>query len=152
MVSRVGDYFKAKQDMEMAKLKFENEIALRHVDERIMELEWQGRNQVAVTEGESSMDVSNSQAFQSTLLKEPSSYSVQAITTASQNWLLIILDFYRGVIRPLVTTYLCILVTILYFTATSEEKLEIIKTILFLANTCILWWFGSRSKNSNKTK
>lgn len=150
IISRVADYKNKKLDIEISKLKFENERELRHIDERIMEAEWAGRNAVATTEGIAAMDVADSKSFQVSLTNEPKMYSNSKMITPGQNWMLVILDFIRGFIRPGLTAYLCILMSISYFKETGDEKAKIIETILTLTTTVCLWWFGTRSKDQKK--
>ena len=68
-----------------------------------------------------------------------------------------IVDTVRGLIRPILTTYLVVLITFLFLwakklagdSAISPDHAvtiigQIIATILYLCTACTLWWFGSR--------
>ena len=74
---------------------------------------------------------------------------------------MIVMDVIRGVIRPGLTVYLCVLTTIVYFQAvrlllsvgiqmdvSRAMKLTelVVGTILYLTTTCVLWWFGTRNR------
>ena len=87
-------------------------------------------------------------------------YSEKAFT-AGQNWVFVILDFARGVVRPALTLYLCGLVTLIYFATrdklkaedlTPDQALELFKlligSIIYVWTSCTLWWYGSRNKSS----
>ena len=54
-------------------------------------------------------------------------------------------DFCRGMLRPGLTVYFVLLLTVIYFTvATIQLRETIITTLLYLTTTCVLWWFGAR--------
>ena len=67
-----------------------------------------------------------------------------------------LLDVLRGVVRPGLTIYLCVLTTQIYNELasqvgplTADQRYEttklIVGTILYLFTTVTLWWFGTRS-------
>ena len=56
-------------------------------------------------------------------------------------------DVVRGLTRPLITWLLIILVAGIYWTSLPEEealRTRIVATVLYLATTCVVWWFGGR--------
>lgn len=74
-----------------------------------------------------------------------------------------VVDAVRGLIRPVLTTYLVVLVTFLFLwakklagdTAITQEHAitiisQIIATILYLCTACTLWWFGSRPPKKDR--
>ena len=73
---------------------------------------------------------------------------------AQQRWsrpgegaLIVAVDVVRGLTRPLITWLLIILVAAIYWTSLpGEEALRdrIVATVLYLATTCVVWWFGGR--------
>lgn len=158
-ISRFADYKTKQLDINLQKEKFSHEIELRHADARIMELEWAHKDKIAYTEAQSKTDQSDALSFQVALTSEPRQYSALDQITTKQNWLLVILDFIRGIIRPGLTLYLCMITTIVYFQAQNIIKdqavsvqqavdiyNQITATILYLSVTVILFWFGSRAK------
>lgn len=150
IVSRVGDYFTKKQDIEIIKIKCASEKELLEAQDRIMKTEWVGRNLVAATEGETARDVADGKSFQTSILSDAHIYANQKMVTAGQNWVMVILDFIRGFIRPALTAYLVILMSISYFMEVPEIKAQIVKTILSVTTTVVLWWFGTRSRDNKK--
>lgn len=163
-IARYADYKNKQLDIEVQKLKFDNEIQLRHIDERMMEKEWEARNQIAFTEAEARMDVEDSKSFQSALAMEPKLFHNPSKLTKAQNAWMVLVDGIRGLIRPGLTLYLCAISTAVYMQAGKvieqspipvESAVQIYNqissTILYLTTTCVLFWFGSRTK-SDKVK
>ncbi len=163
VISRVGDYKNKQLDIELQKLKFENEIELKHADARIIKLEWDSREKIAVTEADAKTFESDSKSFQIALSNEPKQYANPSKFTKAQNGLMAYLDFIRGLIRPCLTVYFCGIMTVLALQTAALIKLvpipveaaiimhsKNIETISFLATTCILFWFGIQTRKQNK--
>lgn len=162
---RFFDYKNKQLDITAAKDRMAHEALLRDKDAAIMDKEWAGRLQVAQAEGEAAKDVEESKAFGASYGMEPSRYSDQSKLTAGQGWIMVILDAVRGVVRPGLTIYLCVLTTFIYWqlrdimdtkTLWTQESAAkamemIINTVLYLTTTCVLWWFGTRNKVKPKT-
>lgn len=155
----IFQYFKAKQDLALFQAKSKHELDMKDKDAAIMAQEWAARTKVAQTEGETAKEVAATQAFASTLLREPERFSNAATLTVGQNWVLVILDFIRGSIRPALTAYLCVLTSYIWWEVHSKLTLEdletaqaleiwlqVVNTILYLTVTVILWWFGTRNQ------
>lgn len=143
----VLEYKTRKLDIELQKEKYANEIALKKVDAEMMTKEWAAK-----------VEVEDSKAFNTSLTSEPAVYH-EGKLTKEQNWLMVVLDFLRGVIRPGLTLYLCAITTVIYVKAARllngevilpgmayDLVTQIINTILYLTTTCVLWWFGTRNK------
>lgn len=158
IVQRYADHENKKLDLQVSAQKQSHEIALRKVDAEIMAQEWTARTKVASIESNAQIEVSENEAF-SKSFNEPLRYAEGIKYTRKQGALLVLLDFIRGVVRPGLTIYLCILTTLVYMHSrqligekllTPEQALEIIKliigTVLYLTTTCLLWWFGVRNK------
>lgn len=157
-LQRFADYKNKQLDMAIERQRGDQELAKRRIDKEITESEYAGRLRVAQVEGETSRDVADSQAFGQSLFREPERYS-QGTFTTGQMWVLVILDFARGITRPLLTLYLCALTTYIWWQVRQLLSLEdldpdrvlevwklVVNTILYLTTTCILWWFGVRNK------
>lgn len=155
---RIADYKNRQLDLQLDKQRGELELAKRDKDAAIMREEWAGRTQVAQIEGDATKDAAESAAFAASLSGEPKRYADGKMTTA-QTWLMVALDFIRGIVRPGLTIYLCVLTTLVYLQArellagqamSATEALELVKmivgTVLYLTTTCVLWWFGTRNK------
>lgn len=159
MIQRWADYKNRQLDIQIEREKRETEIAKRKADAEIMREEYAGRLKVAQEEGATARDVAETNAFNSTLLKEPERYSNASSLTPGMNWVLVILDAIRGSVRPLLTIYLCALTTYVWVQVRGElENQEIsgdaalevwrlvVGNILYLTTTVVLWWFGTRNK------
>lgn len=154
-VQRFADYKNKQLDAQVLLQKQAHEIALREIDSKIMAQEWAGRTRVAEAEATGKEAAEDAKAFAASF-SEPSKFAVA--TSSAQNWLFVILDFIRGIVRPVLTVYLCILTTAIYVHAkgllasdmSHGEAYELVKlivgTILYLFTTCLLWWFGVRNK------
>ena len=65
----------------------------------------------------------------------------------SDTWVVNILRL----VRPFITLLLIILVAILYFSnATEINRIEIVHSLIYMASSATLWWFGDRTLRNNK--
>lgn len=157
VVQRWADYKNRQLDLQLEQLKFSHEIESKKVDAEIMAQEWAARTRVAEVETAGASDVADAAAFGKAYELEPQKYATGTLTVG-QNWLMVVLDFARGIVRPGLTVYLCVLVTLLYMEAHDlmDEPLavdqqyaltlKITATILYVWTTCTLWYFGTRNK------
>ncbi len=141
IAQKFADYKTKKLELEMIQKKTESEIALRKVDAEIMAQEWAARTKVAEIE-------TASEDFKASF-NEPELYSAKVNPNEKQGWLLVIVDFLRGFVRPALTLYLCGIVTVLYWRTDGGtiNPQSIVDTILYLATMSCSWWFGSRTGN-----
>lgn len=151
--------YKAKQlDVQIQVQKFQHDLDMKKADAEIMNQEWRARTQVANIEAQDHAEVSANQAFSAALTAEPQRYSDSSKVTPAQEWLMVILDTVRGLIRPSLTIYLCLITTAIYIQ--SRELLgnnslgvdqasallnKIIDAVLYLTVLVVSFWFGSRS-------
>ena len=162
VTSKVFEFKTKKLEVEMQAAKFTNDIALKKVDAEIMAQEWAARTKVADIEATAKVDIEDSKAFNTALTSEPQRYA-QDDLTHSQNWLMVVLDLFRGIIRPSLTIYLCAITTVIYIKANHllnsnlvlpsmayDLVNQIINTILYLTTSCVLFWFGSRNHQKQK--
>jgi hypothetical protein len=136
-----ADYKTKKLELEMQQKKHENEIAMRKVDAEIMQQEWAARTKVAEVEADS-------KAFEASH-NEPELYSEKVAPTVKQGWLLVFVDFLRGIVRPFLTLYLCAVTTVMYMRTDggSINPQSVVDTVLFLTTTAVCWWYGSRGNS-----
>ena len=159
VLQRFADYKNKQLDMQLEAQRFAHELEKRKVDAEIMKEEWAGRDKVAQTEAAGAEAVADAQAFAASFRMEPTRYAEGASLTAGQAWLMVILDAMRGAVRPLLTVYLCLLTTYVWWQVrqtlstedlTQEAALDVRKmvvgNILYLTTTCVLWWFGTRNR------
>ena len=162
VTSKIYEFKTKKLEIELQKDKYANEIALKKVDAEIMAQEWAARTKVAEVEAEAKVDIEDSKAFNTALTSEPQRYA-QGDLTHTQNWLMIILDLFRGIIRPSLTVYLCAITTVIYIKANHilnsnlvlpsmayDLVTQIVNTILYLTTSCVLFWFGTRNHLKQK--
>lgn len=138
IAQKVADYKVKKLEIEAARIKQENELALRRVDAELMKEEWAQRTKVAEVEADAA-------AFEASH-DEPELYSEKVKPTKGQGWLLVIVDFLRGFVRPFLTLYLCGVTTAMYIRSDGGQinPQSVVDTVLFLTTTAVCWWFGSR--------
>ncbi len=159
VVDKVFTYKTKKLEIEQNRERFAHEVNMRKADAEIMAQEWAARTKVADIESAAKVDVADAAAF-SASFNEPERYATNV--SEKQNWLMVGLDVARGIVRPGLTLYLCVLTTLLYVKAhnlvpseiPTDQALgmvtEIQNTIMYLTTTCILWWFGTRNKAKQK--
>lgn len=161
-ISRFAD-FKTKQlDYSQALQIGEIEIQKRSLDAKIIEHEWNARESIAATESETSIELADARSFDTALTSEAKIFSNTPKLTRSQNWLMVVLDFIRGFIRPGLTLYLCAITTAVYLQAGNIIKAQpisveqavsmytqISSTILYLTTTAVLFYFGCRVRERN---
>jgi hypothetical protein len=76
----------------------------------------------------------------------------QRWSTGDSGWIVFV-DVVRGLMRPLLTLALVVLMGTIYFTLGVDKptmQSQIVSTILYLATAAVLWWFGSRMADSKK--
>lgn len=157
IAQRYADHQNKKLDMAVEKQRGEQELAKRQLDIQITQAEYAGKLKVAETEGATAKDVAESAAFGASMFKEPERYATGELSTG-QRWLMVLTDTFRGIVRPALTLYLCFLMTYVWYQVRAvlgAEDLDmatalaawskVVDTILYLATTCILWWFGTRN-------
>lgn len=159
VIQRWADYKNRQLDLQLEREKRETEIAKRKADAEVMREEYAGRLRVAQEEGATARDVAETNAFSETLLKEPERFSNASTLTTGQQWVMVFLDALRGVVRPLLTIYLCALTTYVWVQVralVAAENLDgeaalgvwkmVVGNILYLTTTVVLWWFGTRNR------
>ena len=162
-VQRVFDWLNKREEIKAQESKQAHEVAMLRANAEVMAQEWAARTRVAEVEAAGKEAVADAQAFAASFGMEPQSYSAKVKPTKGQGWLLIALDFIRGIIRPGLTVYLCAITTLVYFQARDmlvsfrgqmdpidavDISKLVISTVLYLTTTCVLWWFGTRNKQS----
>lgn len=160
VIQNVYSYKSKKLDIELEKTRHANELEQRRIDAAIMEKEWAARTQIAEVTAQGEVDKADAEALAKSYELEPDRYSNPTLLTRSQNWLLVILDALRAVVRPAMTIYLCVLTSFIYFqtrgliTSNPGDSFvlleKLVETILFLFVSVTLWWFGSRNTQIKK--
>lgn len=162
-VDKVFAYKTKKLEIEQNRERFAHEVNMRKADAEIMAQEWAARTKVAEVEGAAKIEVEDAKAFATSLTTDDKNYlDYLDKLNPKQDWFFVILECVKGLIRPGLTLYLCLLTTLLYIKAAklvpSEVPVDtalnmvtsIQNTIMYLTTTCILWWFGTRNKEKSK--
>lgn len=162
-IQRIFDWLNKREEIKAQESKQAHEVAMLRANAEVMAQEWAARTRVAEVEAAGKEAVADAQAFAASFGMEPQSYSVKVKPSKGQGWLLVALDFIRGIIRPGLTVYLCAITTLVYFQARDmllsfraqmdpidavDISKLVISTVLYLTTTCVLWWFGTRNKQS----
>jgi hypothetical protein len=156
-----------REETKLLKVKHEFELDKRRLDLQIMQGEAASKERITVIEADAARDVEDARTRSSSYDLEPKSYTANQKLTPNQLWLMVALDFARGIIRPGLTIYLCVQTTMIYYTAVAviktlqshgfnnEQAYQLVwliaAHILYLTSTCVTWWFGSRPPKPPKT-
>lgn len=155
-IQSVYQYKTRKLDIDLEKQKGLNEIEQRKLDIEQTKQEWASRTQIAEITTAGEVDKADAELLGKSYELEPQQYSEKTLLTRAQNWMFVIVDALRAIIRPGLTIYLAAITTMIYIQtrglittnqADSFALLEkLVNTILYLTTSCVLFWFGSRNK------
>jgi len=159
-VQRVFEYKSKQLDVQIQAQQQAHEVAMKEADAKIMAQEWAARTQVAQIQATAQVDAEDAKGFSAALTSEPQRYADATKLNSAQEWIMVFLDFVRGMVRPTLTLYLCVLTTLIYFQArqligstqglTVEQAVGlvtyIVNTVLYLTVTAVTFWFGTRNK------
>lgn len=172
LIQRWFDSKSKAQDIEVIKLNHENAVELRRIEIEQTAKEWEGRRDVAAEdraarEAEAAA-VERAAAYESDARMAVASIEhdrARYLSPAAQRrskWAAFMMgavDFTRGMVRPLLTAYLVIVVHLMFNWArtfaerngqalsaadSKEILLKIIEVVLYLATVAVVWWFGTR--------
>jgi hypothetical protein len=154
----VYQYKTRKLDIELEKSKAANELEQRKLDIEMQKQEWASRTQIAQITTAGEVDKADAETLAASYQLEPQQYSEKSLLSHGQEWVMVLLDAIRAIIRPGLTIYLCVLTSLIYFQTRgliqtnqgdSFALLEkLVNTILYLFTTIVCWYFGTRNKNS----
>ena len=134
-LSFVTNYFQAKQ-------KHAQEVELRKLDAEVAKIESAGYKEVAQIEAESAEAKSAWKA-----LEESYREAARRWSRPDDGFLMMFVDFCRGMTRPMLTWAFVAITAAVYFTVGAQDAKihgQIIDTVLYLTTTTVLWWFGAR--------
>jgi len=169
LIQRYFDYQHRNQDIETLKLNHANSIQLATIESESAKRRAEADEAIASSNKDAAIGVAEADAdakmfsasFENDTAKylAPESQKRPGFAGAAVVLMMGIVDFVRGILRPGMTIYLCILVTMMflwvkdlsskygvYMTADQamQIQLQIISTITYVFTTCSTWWFGSR--------
>lgn len=136
--SRVTDFYERKQ-------AHAHEVELRRLDNEVAKTEAAGAEAAARATAEGEAETAAFRAL------EASYRDASARLTKGDSWLMLFADFVRTMLRPGVTWVLIALCAVIYFklgtgdgTGDSGLRSQIVHMIIYLTETVVLWWFGTR--------
>lgn len=151
--SGISIYGKIKEQ----KMIFQHEEVMEGLKQDGMRLQME----IITKQADATINISEMEAFTASQKNDAASYSKGQELTKYQKWLMVVVDFFRGLIRPVMTIYMTILTTLIYVKvmelvggleglidkdAALQLANQIILVILYITTTVILWWFGTRQK------
>lgn len=122
-----------------------HEVELRRFDMELARVEAASAERAAVAAAETAESAAAWSALEASYRE-----SGARLGSADSPWLTFV-DVVRGLLRPLLTLGSLALVAAMYFTLGSTDieildiRPRIVDTALYVATTCVLWWFGARS-------
>ncbi len=134
-LSFITGYFQKRQ-------AHRHEVELRRLDMEIVRIESAGFERVAEIEAEGARDQAAWKA-----LEESYHEAARRWSSPGDGWLMLFVDFCRGMTRPGLTWTFVGLTGAIYFTVAADDanmRVQIVNTVLYLTTTTVLWWFGAR--------
>ena len=137
-ISTVTAFFAARQ-------RHAQEVEMRRLDMETARIEAAGAGQVAAVEAEAARDSAAWSAMEASFRESSRRWS-----RGDSRWLVAV-DVVRGLMRPALTLGAVVLVACIYFTLGGSDmeildiRPRIVDTVLYIATTCVLWWFGARA-------
>jgi len=101
------------------------------------------QNKLGAEESEREMEIAQAKIDADSRV---ASYSHDSMAGTSSIW---VSDLLR-LVRPLLTFSLIVLVGILYFKAIPSGRATIEASVIYMASSSVLWWFGDRAMRSKK--
>lgn len=171
LLQRIFDLKKQAQDIELVKLNNANALEVRKLEldaqERMTNRTAEAQERVADLDAQAREAEAAERSYQASHASDKATYLAPEAQQQSRvaRWLMALVDFCRGIIRPGVTVYALALLTVLVFWVrdmyarslitltpqqTQELALQIIGTVTYLATTCTVWWFGVRGQSQSR--
>lgn len=172
-IQRWFDFKNRQQDIEIVKLNLANTVELSKLESERARI----NADVALHEADAQLEARITEAENESMQASFAADSAQYLDKAAQRkkgWvanlvmlMMATVDFTRGMLRPGMTIYLCVLVTMMftwvkqlagqYGLVMSAEQViglvtQIIATVLYVFTTITLWWFGSRPPKGKMDK
>lgn len=146
----IGTLFSFGTDWLKARQRHAQEVDMRRIDLEIADREAAGAAQVARIEAEGDVAEAEAEALTASFRQEMTRFA-----RAGEGGAMLFVDVVRGLLRPSLTVGFVVLTGFIYFTLTPEDahlKTRIIETVLYLATTCTVWWFGGRQVAKSAAK
>ena len=166
----VGTWLKTRHETKMADVRRQERRDERAHEASMMKLEHDNAIAVADIQREETADRVAGEAHAQSYKLEPKRFSegltfpdtwYGRLVSTFVAFLMFALDFFRGVMRPGLTLYMAIVITLVYwelqalietagFVIDGETAIVTVQTIvnvfLYLFVTAFVWWFGDRNR------
>lgn len=167
LLQRWFDHKKQQSDLELVRINLEAARATRELElaaqERMAKLSADSQERIADMNAQARAQESADALMTASYGNDKAAYLPPEAVVKSRvaTWLMALVDFSRGMIRPGSTAYLLVLTTMLWMwckelgdrkgVAFSAEQvlqiqLQIIGTVTYLCTTTVTWWFGIRTQ------
>ncbi|GAA5184059.1 hypothetical protein GCM10025771_37190 [Niveibacterium umoris] len=179
LFQRYFDYKAKQQDLELVKINNEHARLLAQMDvekanraaqatEKVAEEQAEAQVRSAELEAQARADEAAAKAYVASIDADRATYLDPKAQSRSKfaRIMMTLVDFVRGMIRPFLTIYLVIVATVMFAWARTLAApngnsvidpiqaatlvKSIIDTLLYLATTCVVWWFGVRPSQKAK--
>lgn len=173
LFQRYFDYKGKQQDLELVKINNEHARLLAQMEvekanraaeatERVADIQAQEQQRAAELDAQARADEAAARSYVASIESDRATYLDAKAQSRSKfaRVMMTIVDSVRGLIRPVLTIYLVVVATVMFNWATqldapdgksvinTAEAAKIVKaiidTLLYLATTCVVWWFGVR--------
>lgn len=166
LIERVFGFLNAKNELAKLRLQHEQALALANIESARAERRAEADERIADRQAEAAEEAAYARAMVASYEHDRATYLPQGTLTA-KHWAakfavagFALVDIARGLIRPGMTVYLCVVVTVMWQSMQAELALvnaqptaaqlmelraQITATILYCATTCVVWWFGARA-------
>jgi len=160
----VGSAITAFSEIKKQKMLFQHEEKMEELSIQALKMETEANLKLVEVETEGKITIADATTLAESYKADMATYSQEAQKGKVTSFLLVMVDVLRGLIRPLITFYFTVLISILFFRfyslysrledlSKSAEILDnVVLVILYVGTTCILWWFGTRNKIFNGKK
>ena len=169
LLGTIGAYIQGR--MELQKKREENKFELDKMDKdrQMMEMELQNQARIEGIRGDTAVAVAEAELMETSYAADKATYSsgldIKGAWGKVAKFLLFLVDFFRGIVRPSVTAYSILLLTwvtveflrIIPLETLLKQNPELfwkvfentIMTVLFISTLSVSWWFGARTKKFN---
>lgn len=182
LIGLLGTAFKGWQEYKERQAQREHDLAMRKLVQEEMRLEHSlrlkqteveiaGKQTLAETEASAARDVAASNLQAASYGNDKASYSNGMVRKLKGWWgsfvvsLLVMVDVFRGFMRPGITTYLLVIESLIAWQLfqvvsqlggmTPEQAWplfqQVILSVVFLTSTSVTWWFGSRPNSPHRS-
>jgi uncharacterized membrane protein len=172
VIQRWFDFRNRAQDLELVRINHEQARALAKIEservaraaqaqETIAQAQADAQVGAAELEAQARADEAAARGYIASLEADRARYLDAEAQRSSRlaRWAMAVVDFTRGMVRPVLTAYLVVVAHLMFYWAQQlaaqhgqqlsadqvhQLVLQIVGTLLYLATTAVVWWFGSR--------